>query len=350
MSRRVSILIPAYNARAWIADAIESALAQTWSDKELVIVDDGSTDETFAVANRYASSLVKVIRQDNQGAAAARNTALSACTGAYIQWLDADDLLERDKVAIQMELVRQHSDPRTLFSCGWAHFMYRRAAARFSPGPLWCDLQPLDWILRKWTHNAHMSLSTWLVSRELTDTAGPWDTRLSLDDDGEYFTRVVLASRGIRFAADAAVLYRAVGSSRLSHAGKSDHKLDSQFRSMDLQIARVLALEDSARTRKAILQYLQTWLPLFYPERPDIVERLHALAASVGGRLWPAKISWKYAAIDRIWGRRAAKNVQQHYNDKKQSLIRAYDKLLFHLETSTSARVNRTKQHPEAQT
>src|SRR6516225_12133852 len=98
MKPLVSILIPAYNAQEWIADTIISALGQTWSRKEIIVVDDGSTDQTLAIARQFASKDVVVVTQRNQGASAARNHALSLSQGDYIQWLDADDLLSTDKI------------------------------------------------------------------------------------------------------------------------------------------------------------------------------------------------------------------------------------------------------------
>jgi glycosyltransferase involved in cell wall biosynthesis len=83
----VSILIPAYNAERWIADTIRSALAQTWEPKEIIVVDDGSQDRTFTIAQQFASKDVAVVTQRNQGAAAARNKALALSQGDYIQWL-----------------------------------------------------------------------------------------------------------------------------------------------------------------------------------------------------------------------------------------------------------------------
>src|ERR1700722_15492058 len=103
MTPLVSILIPAYNADRWIAETIRSAVNQTWERKEIIIVDDGSTDETLAVARQFESMLVRVVSQKNQGAASARNRAFSLSCGDYIQWLDADDLLAPDKVSRQME-------------------------------------------------------------------------------------------------------------------------------------------------------------------------------------------------------------------------------------------------------
>ncbi|PYX04484.1 MAG: hypothetical protein DMG85_17690 [Acidobacteria bacterium] len=103
MTPLVSILIPAYNAEPWIADTIRSTLRQTWPRTEIIIVDDGSRDRTFEIAQQFSSDYVFVVTQENQGAAAARNRAFELCQGDYIQWLDADDLLWPDKIAKQME-------------------------------------------------------------------------------------------------------------------------------------------------------------------------------------------------------------------------------------------------------
>ena len=73
----VSILIPAFNAEAWIADTIQSALDQTWPEKEIIVVDDGSSDQTLAIARKFTGDGVIVISQKNLGAATARNAAYS---------------------------------------------------------------------------------------------------------------------------------------------------------------------------------------------------------------------------------------------------------------------------------
>src|SRR6266513_3018722 len=237
MTPLISILIPTYNAEPWIGDTIRSALAQTWPRKEIVVVDDGSTDQTLQVARQFASRDVFVVTQENQGASAARNKAFQLCQGDYIQWLDADDLLSPDKVTRQLAVAQECQDKRRLLSSGWGYFMYRPSRAQFLPTPLWCDLPPVEWLLRKMGQNLHMQTATWLVSRELTEAAGPWDTRLSLDDDGEYFCRVVIASNAIRFVADAKIFYRKQSSDRLSSIDRSDKKLESQFLSIQLHVS-----------------------------------------------------------------------------------------------------------------
>ena len=296
-------------------------------------VDDGSSDQTLSVARQFSSETVSAVTQENQGAAAARNKALEMCQGDYIQWLDADDLISPDKIARQVEAVEEGRSKRILFSSGWGCFMYRPAKARFIPTPLWNDLSPAEWLLRKWETNSHMQTATWLVSRELTEAAGPWDTRLLGDDDGEYFCRVVLASTEIRFEPKSKVFYRITPSSRLSHIGRSGKKIEAQFLGMKLQISYLLALADNKRVRAACLNYLQTWLPAFYPDRPDIVEEAQALAATLGGRLEIPRMGWKYAWIEKPFGPHAAKEARVRYNRSKSSVARMWDKVLYSLES-----------------
>jgi glycosyltransferase involved in cell wall biosynthesis len=331
MNPLVSILIPAFNAEDWIADTIKSAIRQTWQRKEIIVVDDGSPDRTLSVARQFASQNVAVVTQENQGAAATRNRALSMSQGDYIQWLDADDLLAPDKVAWQLQAMGECRSTRTLLSSGWGYFHYRTERARFSPTALWCDLSPAEWLLRKLQQNLFMQTATWLVSRELTEAAGPWDRRLAFDDDGEYFCRVILASDGIRFVPEARVFYRVGPPNRVSFIGRSDKKKDAMLLSMQLHVKYLRSLEDSDRVRAACMTYLQNWLITVYPERPDIVEGLEKIAAELGGRLEPPRLRWKYAWIKSLFGWQAAKQMQLALPMLKASYLRAWDRTMYHL-------------------
>src|SRR5215472_9171752 len=116
MKPLVSILIPAYNTEEWIAESIQSAVGQTWPRKEIIIVDDGSTDRTGEVASRFAAENVKVLSTENRGLSAAVNTAYRLCQGDYIQELDADDLLAPDKIEKQLTALPETDGPRSLLS------------------------------------------------------------------------------------------------------------------------------------------------------------------------------------------------------------------------------------------
>lgn len=334
----VSILIPAYNSEEWIADTLRSAMAQTWPSKEIIVVDDGSKDRTAEVARQAGSQDVTVVTVKNGGAAAARNHALRLSKGDYIQWLDADDLLAPDKIERQLNALGEGENGRILLSAPWAYFSYRPQRARFEETSLWNDLSPVEWLLRKMGENLHMQTATWLTSRELAEAAGPWDTRLLSDDDGEYFCRVLLASRGTRFVRESKVFYRVSPSSRLSHIGTSDKKKDAMWIGMKLHIQYLRSLEESERVRRACLTYLQNWFEYFYPERADLVAEFQALAAELNGHLEMPRLRWKYAWMSPLFGRNIAKRAQITLPQLKATVVRSWDKAMYRLETAKSGK------------
>jgi glycosyltransferase involved in cell wall biosynthesis len=341
MQPLVSILIPAYNADEWIAETIQSAITQTWPRKEIIVVDDGSRDRTAEVARRFTSAQVMVVSKENEGAAATRNHAFQLSQGDYIQWLDADDLLAPDKVEKQIASLREVDSKRILLSSSWASFNYRPHRAKFVPTALWQDLSPVEWLLRKMSQNLHMQTATWLTSRELCEAAGPWDTRLLSDDDGEYFCRVLLASGGTRFVPEAKVVWRNTPSGRLSYVGASDKKKDALLLSMKLHIQYLRSLEESERVKVACLTYMQNWFGCFYPERPDLVAELDTLAGELQGRLQVPPLRWKYAWIEPLFGWQAVNFAQRVAPQVKASLIRQWDKAIYRFETRVRGVRNR---------
>jgi hypothetical protein len=158
------------------------------------------------------------------------------------------------------------------------------------------------------------------------------------DNDGEYFSRVIVASNGVRFVPDARSYYRRSGPSSVSYIGQSEKKLNSVFLSIQLHIQYLLSLEDSGRTRRACVNYLQSWLPRYYPERPDIVNRLSSLAVALGGELARPNLSWKYAWIEHTLGFHSAKRARSVVRRAKEGCARTWDRALFRLESDSSWR------------
>ena len=185
---------------------------------------------------------------------------------------------------------------------------------------------------------------TWLTSRELADAAGPWDTRLMSDDDGEYYCRVLLASEGTRFVPESKVFYRVTSSSRWSYVGTSDKKKNALLLSMKLHVKYLRSLEESDRVRNACLIYMQNWFENFYPDRPDIMAELQSLAAELHGHLETPRLRWKYAWMEPIFGRSTAKRAQMVLPQMKASLVRAWDKAMYRLETREAASALTPKQ------
>jgi glycosyltransferase involved in cell wall biosynthesis len=304
----VSILIPCYNAAPWLAATLDSAFAQTWPHKEIILVDDGSRDDSLVIARRYEERGLKIIARPNSGAAVARNIALAASTGAWLQFLDADDLLAPDKIAQQLALPPDALDGRHLLSANWTRFTQTPADADHTPQPLCADLSPVEFTVTKLERNAMMHPAAWLVPRALADRAGPWDESLTLDDDGEYFTRLVLHSQGTRHAAASLSYYRSGLVGSLSRT-KSEKAWASAFRSLELTVAALRARDDSPAARHACATALQRYIYEAYPGAAACRARAAALIAALGGSDLPPDGGPKFHFARRLLGWKLAKRL-----------------------------------------
>lgn len=182
---RVSVIIPAYDAAHFLGDAIESVLAQTYRDFEIIVVDDGSTDETAAITGRYGST-VRCIHQENAGVSAARNRGLALSRGQYIAFLDADDSWLPSKLEKQMAALE--ASPGSMLCHTATHivfpdFVSRSAILDDLPGPVLHNL--LLW------GNA-VNLSTAVCDRSLFDLAGGFDPELSQCADWDLWIRFAM--------------------------------------------------------------------------------------------------------------------------------------------------------------
>ena len=111
MKPLVSIIIPAYNVEKYVQEAIDSALSQIYKDIEIIVVDDGSTDNTKKVLNPYIKKgQIHYIYQENKGLSSARNTGIRAAKGGYIAFLDSDDLFLPEKMQRQVDFLEKHQE------------------------------------------------------------------------------------------------------------------------------------------------------------------------------------------------------------------------------------------------
>lgn len=331
MGELVSVLVPAFNAEKWIGQCIKSVLSQTWPNRELIIVDDGSSDRTFEIARQFQSGWVKVVSQDNMGASAARNKALSLAQGEFIQWLDADDLLARDKISEQLRYAKDVKNSSLLLSASFGSFFYRVHKARFRATGLWADMSPVEWFITRFNDRVWMNPAVWLVSRSLTERIGPWDERLTLNDDGEYFARAVAACEGIKFVPEAICYYRQANADSLSKT-YSHQALESLFLSLKLCYGYLILREDSERTRTSALGHLQNCLIFFYPEEKEILARANELAKDLGGTLTAPVLSRKYLLIKKLFGWNIAKRLILTVPKLKKRVLGSCDKLISVLE------------------
>jgi glycosyltransferase involved in cell wall biosynthesis len=198
----VSVIIPVYNGERYLVEAIESVLSQDYRPLELIVVDDGSTDKTAEIARSYGS--VKFIQQGNLGAAAARNTGLKAASGAFIAFLDADDLWAANKLCRQMNHLLQN--PQIDYTIvNVEHFV--------EPG-----MEAPQWMTEELLYGKHSGylLGALVARKSVFDRIGGFDTTLITSDDADWWFRAEDANIPMALIPET-LLYRRVHKTNLSY-------------------------------------------------------------------------------------------------------------------------------------
>ena len=189
--------MPVYNGARYLRGALESALSQTYRPLEIVVVDDGSTDETPGVLAEFGDR-IRAIRQPNSGSAAARNAALRAARGELIAFLDADDLWLPHKVAVQVHYLREHPDV-DLVATRWLTLTEGAPAAPNElPGPetgVEVDAENSGWLYNALLIDCVVHTTTVVIRRRLVDEIGIFDTELRRGQDYDYWLRASRATQ-----------------------------------------------------------------------------------------------------------------------------------------------------------
>lgn len=250
----VSVLIPLYNAAPYIAETLDSLINQLYENIEVIIVDDGSTDNGGAIVKEYEKKypFIKYILSENKGACHARNLAFRNSKGNYIQYLDADDYLSSDKISKQVNLLKMQSD-KTVAYCRFEVFV-SNSEATYSLTQLNKDYdKPVDWLIDSWNGKGMNAATIWLVPRKLIELAGDWNEEILKNQDGEFFTRVLLNADKILFVPDVIAYYRKDNPNSISTLIK-ENKILSQLKSIDLIVDYTLEKVDTSDVRSALVQ------------------------------------------------------------------------------------------------
>lgn len=193
----VSILIPLYNAEQYIEETITRTLNQTYPNIELIIIDDHSTDNSLEIAKKYASEKVHIYSNPKKGGNAARNYAFEKCNGEYVKFMDADDYMDDNMIACQLERLLSEREPEQCVAFSPVIMRYaddrdqlqqhRDIDHDYIPGiELLIDI----WRGKGW-HCPHCHL----MHHQLITKAGLWDETVIKNQDGEFFSRIYANAR-----------------------------------------------------------------------------------------------------------------------------------------------------------
>lgn len=197
---RISVIIPAWNAEAHLAEALESVLAQELPADEIIVVNDGATDGTAAIASRYAERGVVLLSRENGGCAAALNTGLAAASGDAYAFLDADDLWRPEKLRLQAAELREQPELEGVFS----------HVQGFASPDLDAELRARICVPAAPLEGIHKG--TLLIQASAFHRIGPFDERVRTGDFVEWYLRA--QEKGLRYRVLPQVLYL-----RRYHAG-----------------------------------------------------------------------------------------------------------------------------------
>lgn len=277
----VSVLVPCFNGERHLPMTLASLEALNWSNLEIIFVDDGSTDQSLTLLRQFSNHSrhrTQVLRQTNQGAASARNAAFAASTGAWIQYLDADDLLDADKLDWQIADLEQSG---ALMNAGsWGRFDRDPAETRFQPCPEPNPMSAAEYLRQHLGQAFMMQPSVFVVHRTLIEQSGGFDPTLSLNDDGEFFARVLAQAGSLRFVPRARCRYRS-GSPGSLASTRSEAALNSALRAMQSTVRTALNLDHGAPMRLAAATGMARVAAYLAPHSASLAERAWQEALSL---------------------------------------------------------------------
>jgi len=278
----VSICMPAYNAASYIEATIQSILAQSYSNIEIIIVNDGSSDDTENIIKKYtAGNRIRLINSNRGGQCAAANLAFRHSQGDLIKFFDADDLLGEYSIEVQ---VRRLLDAPNSIAAGQIKRFYNDDPSNALHEPLatWQDLDPMDWLLiDNGKGLGMMQAGMFLIPRQILMKSGLWNESLSLINDFEFFPRVILSSDRVLFTEEAKVFYRSGMANSLSSTN-SRQKLASACSALELTTDHLLKHEDSDRVRSVLFFFWDMWSQIFYLDEMNLYRKARQRMKQLG--------------------------------------------------------------------
>lgn len=310
--RKISVLIACYNAEKYIGEAIESVLSQDWPNLELIVVDDGSTDTSAIEISKFKNDKLTAVTHENAGHCAAANRAYRMSTGDLIKFFDADDVLMPGCLRIQADRLRDRNDVVAMGE--WGRFYEKAPQTSFTHRDSYMDARPSDWLIADWIAGQPMTqCGMFLIPRTILETAGLWDTRLTLIDDFEFFARVLLAAEQVVFTAGAKLAYRSGLTGSIS-GRRSRRAIESQALSLELGVSYLLHADNSERARLACANMLQMFVYEHYPYHVDLRHKMSAKIEALGGSNIEPIGPPRFHSLRRLIGWRAARHGQRLFD------------------------------------
>lgn len=268
----ISVCMPAYNAELYIAEAVRSVIDQTYQNWELIIVNDGSSDQTGNIAESFTDARIKVIHQNNRGQCAAANKAFSFSKGDYIKYFDADDILSPNMLEEQAKKINTNID--CVASAEWGRFHNNDLNTfKLNKESVWRDMPADEWLVEAWMNaQPMMQCALWLIPRDIVIKSGGWDEKLSLINDFDFFTRILVNSKMVLHSTDAILYYRSGIIDSLSRL-KSRAGIISAYTSIEKGTTTLLSKRNDHAAQLSCANIWQLFIYDTYPYHLDLISK-----------------------------------------------------------------------------
>jgi glycosyltransferase involved in cell wall biosynthesis len=282
MKKLISIIIPFYNAEKYLSATIQSCLDQVYPHFEIILVDDGSKDNSAQVISSFEDNRLKYFSIPNGGPCRARNFGLSKASGELIQFLDADDILEKHKLSIQYKKYLQFGDDY-IYSGVMGKIIGYQKTLEQDFNFYYKDLTVLEYFQQMFANfGKYYTTGIWLVPRKLIDKTHGWDEKILLNNDGEYFCRVILKSKGIVFCPGATFYYRRDVPMSVSKSFNSKKVYESWLYSYTCYTQNFQLTFDQRTANKLSRKALSVFYCNSYPNHPDLLKDCKDQIKSLG--------------------------------------------------------------------
>lgn len=271
----VSILIPLYNAEKYIEETITKALQQTYSNIELVIVDDHSTDNSLKIAQKYISEKVHVYSNPKKGGNPARNYAFEKCNGEYIKFMDADDYCTNEMIEKQMDRMLKDGDENTLVFSP-VKMLYPDGHFFLPPREIDKDYIPgIELLIDIWRGKGWNCPHCHLMHRNLFIKSGGWDETIIKNQDGEFFARVAAKAIKALSVNNVFAIWRQTSNGVSTKRSVEAHK--SMIKSYDIISNLILSYNNSEEYKTICAKYIGGFVYRYYPELASAMQDVETL-------------------------------------------------------------------------
>ena len=271
----VTIIIPCYNTERFVVETIESCLKSNYQNLEILVIDDGSTDNSAQLIKDIANKnpTVQYIYQENKGLSGARNTGINLAKGAFIMFLDADDLIYSDKVKIQVNFLQENSK-YDLVASGFARTDERGKLLYNAPA----KEKQID--LSELVTSSQFPVHTALIRRDAIKSTAYFDTNLRAAEDWDYWCRMLIKGHQMYRLAKPLCTYRLLDNAMTANAPRQTEMLlkvtEKTFKNIDLP-TKLSSLENAAKKQVLLNGTARCFVLDFYEEGNAYLKQYQAI-------------------------------------------------------------------------